>query len=440
MDPIDYTMQVADPIQMALKGYADRVAMQQQDRQLGMEQQRIDLAQQAFQAEQAQIAQQQQAAAAQEAAQRAFADYVMDPNKTYEKTKAVVDANPQLAEAVMSQWKGMNEAQQAGTATFAKQLSYALGTGNTDAAKAMLSERAEAARNAGNEPEAAAYQSQLQMLDAGPEGAQAVLGTAMTALYGVLGPEDMKTHSEMVFGPGSEVTDSVKTLQQRAEMAGLDPGTKEYAEFMLNGGKASGFAIRTNPDGTIEIAQGTDSADIFGGKPPTEGQLAGAGFLQRMTAAEEIFADLEASGVTALPTLKGPIVGTALEGYGLSGAEQQLLQAQRDWVRSKLRKESGAVIGDEEMASEIKTYFPMPGDDPKTIAQKRAARLRASRQMEITAGPAAVLAKSEDQEEAAPAQDDAAIIAEAKAIVESGGQLTPEMAAAVRAIMAKGNQ
>jgi len=56
MDPIDYTIDVVDPIQMALKGYADRVAMQQQDRQLGMEQQRIDLAQQAFQAEQARAA------------------------------------------------------------------------------------------------------------------------------------------------------------------------------------------------------------------------------------------------------------------------------------------------------------------------------------------------------------------------------------------------
>jgi hypothetical protein len=265
----------------------------------------------------------------------------------------------------------------------------------------------------------------------------------MASLAGVMSPSEMKTHSELVFGAQPEVSESVQALQERAELAGLKPGSKEYADFMLNGGKASGFAVRTSPDGTVEIAQGADSVDIFGGKPPTEGQLAGAGYLQRMTGAEEIFADLEANGVTALPTIKGPVVGTALEGYGLSGPEQQLLQAQRDWVRSKLRKESGAVIGDEEMASEIKTYFPTPGDDPKTIAQKRAARMRASRQMEIAAGPAAVLARAEDQDEA-PAQgdqgDDAAFVDAIKAKVQRGESLTPDDVVRVRAIMAKGGQ
>lgn len=49
-------------------------------------------------------------------------------------------------------------------------------------------------------------------------------------------------------------------------------------------------------------------------------------------------------------------------------------QAQHDWVRAKLRKESGAVIADEEMEREIKTYFPQPGDSKEVIAAKAKSR------------------------------------------------------------------
>ena len=68
--------------------------------------------------------------------------------------------------------------------------------------------------------------------------------------------------------------------------------------------------------------------------------------------------------------------------------QQQVRQAQEDWVRSKLRKESGAVIGDEEMSREIKTYFPQIGDSPPVIAQKARARQIAINAMQTSAGPA----------------------------------------------------
>jgi hypothetical protein len=45
-----------------------------------------------------------------------------------------------------------------------------------------------------------------------------------------------------------------------------------------------------------------------------------------------------------------------------------------DWVRSKLRKESGAVIGEQEAIDEIKTYFPWPGDTKGDIDEKRRKR------------------------------------------------------------------
>ena len=148
-----------------------------------------------------------------------------------------------------------------------------------------------------------------------------------------------------------------------------------------------GMTLETDADGGFRLVQG---AGVGAVKPPTEGQLAGAGYLQRMTAAESILRDIETrANVVAIPIEKTLLLGTQLEGYALTPTEQQVAQAQRDWVRAKLRKESGAVIGPEEMAAEIQTYFPLPGESQGTIAQKAEARRRAERQMQIGSGSAA---------------------------------------------------
>jgi hypothetical protein len=83
-----------------------------------------------------------------------------------------------------------------------------------------------------------------------------------------------------------------------------------------------------------------------------------------------------------------PLVGGVAERSLMTPAQQQVRQAQEDWVRSKLRKESGAVIGDEEMAREIKTYFPQIGDSPEVIAQKSRSRQIAINAMKTSAGNA----------------------------------------------------
>jgi hypothetical protein len=69
-----------------------------------------------------------------------------------------------------------------------------------------------------------------------------------------------------------------------------------------------------------------------------------------------------------------PFVGGALARSGQSPATQQYDQAAQDWIRAKLRKESGAAIGVDEMKQEYATYFPMVGDTPEKIAQKAEAR------------------------------------------------------------------
>lgn len=176
--------------------------------------------------------------------------------------------------------------------------------------------------------------------------------------------------------------------------ADLEAGRIDQAQY--EAGMAAlapkGTSFSVDPaTGAVTFNQGV-GAGAGMDRPPTEGQLAGAGFLQRMVGAQAVFDELEGKGVLTIPVAKTLAVDTKAEGYILNPDEQRLAQAQRDWVRAKLRKESGAVIAEEEMAAEIKTYFPQPGEDDATIAQKREARLRAERQMAIGAGSAASMA------------------------------------------------
>jgi hypothetical protein len=137
-------------------------------------------------------------------------------------------------------------------------------------------------------------------------------------------------------------------------------------------------------------------AGAVDGKPPNEGERAAFGYLGRMQAAEKLLTSIEGAGyepggyrdTTAANNAGMPILGP-LFNMATSSEGQKYRQAQEDWVRAKLRKESGAVIGDEEMAREIRVYFAQPGDDLGVIQQKAAARQQAELQLRSMAGRAA---------------------------------------------------
>ena len=147
------------------------------------------------------------------------------------------------------------------------------------------------------------------------------------------------------------------------------------------------------------------------GKKPTEGERNAAGFVQRMEASEQMIDKLEnkiakqqmqPSGkvvmgdakkvgepyATELTQFMGglPLFGEYARTKAMTSEQQQYRQAQENWVRANLRKESGAVIGAEEMDKEIATYFPIPGNDPITIQQKKVARLVTMDSMKKAAG------------------------------------------------------
>jgi len=110
-----------------------------------------------------------------------------------------------------------------------------------------------------------------------------------------------------------------------------------------------------------------------------------AGFARRMVTSGDLLDKLDADEVMA-----GSYSGRQgmLPGEMQSSVYQQVDQAQNEWIRAKLRKESGAVIGKDEMEQERATYFPEPGDSEQVIAQKRAARVEATEAMLGTASNA----------------------------------------------------
>ena len=143
----------------------------------------------------------------------------------------------------------------------------------------------------------------------------------------------------------------------------------------------------------------------------TESQGNATAYGMRMKEANAILEPLENAGKTNTGLIKGavsgavglvPFIGDKLEDVsgsifnalprvlgGLSPEQQQVAQARINFITALLRKESGAAIGASEFATAEKNYFPKPGDDDATIAQKQQARKTAIRAMEIQAGPGA---------------------------------------------------
>lgn len=156
----------------------------------------------------------------------------------------------------------------------------------------------------------------------------------------------------------------------------------ETPEGFFNVPKGGGVAVPVmGPAGQLRGTGGT----------PTEGQSNAAGFAQRMELSESILAKLPAGSQPGMGTRVAeavPFIGGALARASQSPDTQMYDQAAQDWIRAKLRKESGAAIGADEMSQEYATYFPVVGDGPEKIAQKAEARRVATLAMGRSAGKA----------------------------------------------------
>jgi len=227
------------------------------------------------------------------------------------------------------------------------------------------------------------------------------------------------------FGPGGNVVatggpklepvnpgnarNTIARLSPQVEAGTLDPASKDGRDYL-----AAQDALLTPMPFTVTMADGSQRTDYNtppfsfpkldrppgtttdaragATKPPpalTESQATSANYMNRMVEAEKrmesaLGGGYKPGGVRDAMAGSVPVFGNFL----MSDKGQNYKQAQEDWVRAKLRKESGAVIAESEMAAEIRTYFPKPGDSPEVIQQKAEARATAVQSLGIGAGRA----------------------------------------------------
>ena len=176
---------------------------------------------------------------------------------------------------------------------------------------------------------------------------------------------------------------------------GLNLRQQEFARSAFDRVETpEGFAyVPKAPGGAAMPVMGAGGEQLKGvsGGKPTESETNAASFAQRMELAQSIISGLPAgsqpgAGTRTLEAI--PFVGGALARSGQSVQTQQFDQAAQDWIRAKLRKESGAAIGVDEARQEYATYFPMVGDTPEKIAQKAEARRVVTEGMKKSAGKA----------------------------------------------------
>lgn len=161
-------------------------------------------------------------------------------------------------------------------------------------------------------------------------------------------------------------TKKLSSLQQKVEAEGLDPFTPE--------GQARAREI-TQGSRTDPSLKPSDQALL---NKANEGQLASSVFANRVGAANDVLAELE-----AIPDFDPTSLQTAFfeaipgGNLALSDNEQRFAQAKRDFITAVLRKESGAAIGKDEFINEDKKFFPQVGDKPAVLKQKAIGRKRA---------------------------------------------------------------
>ena len=180
---------------------------------------------------------------------------------------------------------------------------------------------------------------------------------------------------------GDDTPAAFKSLQLRAEAAGLKQGTPEYADFMVRAGAQSGMALTVGKDGQVTFSTGGVTA-----KPLTEGQSNAVGFYNRMGNAQSVINELEKEGTDMYAFLLNQV---PLSNAFQSPAFQRYQRAKTDFITAVLRKESGAAIGQNEFVTEDQKYFPQVGDSPQVIADKRKAREIAIESMKASAGSGA---------------------------------------------------
>lgn len=111
-----------------------------------------------------------------------------------------------------------------------------------------------------------------------------------------------------------------------------------------------------------------------------------AGYARRLEQAESVFDGLQKKGYSRASRMQN--VRSWFPGETQPDQLRQNEQAENNFTNAVLRRESGAAITDTERTEAIRQYFPRPGDNEETIAQKKANRQQVMAALKAEAGRA----------------------------------------------------
>jgi soluble lytic murein transglycosylase-like protein len=237
-------------------------------------------------------------------------------------------------------------------------------------------------------------------------------GTRTWKDTGMLGPKQPGAGGGPYAGKGIQAEDSNMVLTLGPKVANGTATDAEHATYSmafnrLRDGPLEDMPDPHNPNNKIKVRLpgqdmsgfplprgGTAAADPNAPKPipgssqrgadPPADERNAAGFASRMEQADKIMGQVGDPSWADMMAGRAGVVGN----YLTSPKGQQFQQAAQAWIRAKLRKESGAAIGKDEMEQEFQTYFPQPGDSPEKLRQKQEFRERETAAMRTSAGRA----------------------------------------------------
>lgn len=313
--PIDYTMDVLNPIEGMLRGYSlgrqdieQRQVMQEREQVMGIRGQQEARAQQQFEAQQAEAARQRARAAAMQEQLMGLRTMALEGNLTSEALDQFALANASTFDEFRTAFQNVSEPRRQADTQFALQLSTSLLRGNAEPALNMLDTRIAAAENAGTEQSLSEAQ-RLRAIRAEAEIDPIGFATANLANLTAQGAIDSTTMKAVLdaAGQGAGATTAFQTRDQELRAAGIVPEAEggdgryeqamaagaglgagptfrqatpqEAAQFGATAGQIdtatgrffpiqhpTGMTLRTTPDGGVELVQGPGAGAGVGGR------------------------------------------------------------------------------------------------------------------------------------------------------------------------------
>lgn len=255
--PIDYTLDVLNPIEGMLRGYSlgrqdidQRQVMQEREQMMGLRESQEVRAQQEFEAQQAAAARQRAQAAAMQEQLMGLREMALAGTLTPEALDRFALANASTFDEFRSAFQNISEPRRQETTQFNLQLTSSLFRGNTDVAMSMLDTRIAAAENAGT-PEAMREAAVLRAIQGEIEIAPfdfAVANLANMVAQGAIDSTTAKTFLDSVGQRGEGGPAQVRSstiLDDGTVVTVTDAGPVVYARTgEVITGKAAADAVR----------------------------------------------------------------------------------------------------------------------------------------------------------------------------------------------------